>query len=327
MRAVEGDRLELSSGPAIPWSRVHRVLLHAGGARVPVPRQVVSPGDAVLSWDGRTLVVEAHLVRGEFLDARHGELLLGRVNLALPAGAEVRCNGRPVELARLPRARAALARRDGFGRAWRLEVVDPGLKAGVGEVGSVRAGLKPGAEAPLRPLRAGEPLHLELRAPPGGTASFDLAGVAWGLPAREVRPGLYRARFVVPAGLDAPRTWVLGRYRRGGEEGVRVGPEVSLAPTPPQVLSQGPTGAATPEAPVFATYGSPGAALDAGRVRLWLDGTDVTRQALRRVDLAWFQPPGLLAPGPHRVRLEVFDTAGNRTGHSWTFQVGEGPGR
>ncbi len=319
VREVREDCVQLDSGQRLAWGCVRRVLIDG----TPVPRQVVAPGDQVLSWAGGTLVLRPCLVRGAFLDLRFGELLLGKANLLLPEGAEIRCNGRPVAASQLPRGAVALARLNpATGRVGRLEVVDPGNSAGVGRVWAVRAGLEPGALAPSRALRAGETLHLELRAPAGGEARFDLAGVAWSWPAREVKTGLYRARFLVPPGLDARGTFVLGHWRRRGDErAVRVGPTVSLAPTPPGLAQFGPKGTASGRSAVFASYESPGAAIEASRVRLWLDGVDRTRLARRTVDLVWWQPPDLLPPGPHQVRVLVVDTAGNQVEHSWSFLV------
>lgn len=291
-----------------------------------MPRNLVAPGDRVCLEPDGSLLLEVSLVRGEFLDCRYGELLLGRLNLFLPTGAEVLLNGRAVEPSALPRSRAALARFDsGTGRVGRLEVVDPSPGGPGGPPWSVAAGLRPSDATPERPLRAGETLHLAMRAPAGGVASWDLAGVAWGLPGREVSPGLYRGTFRVPAGLDARRTFVLGRYRSGGvDRPVRVGPCVSLAPSPPRLLEGGPRGLAGARPALFARYESPGADVEASRVRLELDGRDVTRPARRTGELVFYEPPAALSPGRHRVRLVVPDTAGNRASWTWSFEVAAG---
>ncbi len=321
------DRILLESGQEIPSGRVRAVFLVHSGGQNPVPWGLISPGDRVLGWEGGNLRFQARLVRGEFLDARHGELLLGRQNLSLSSKAEVLLNGQPCLLEDLPRGRAALARLDPVtGRVGRLEVVDPGHPRGqeASEILAVRVGLVPSEEVPPRPLRAGEVLHLELRAPEAGRAVFDVAGVVRGLAAREVEPGLYRARLVVPPGLDAPNTFVLGRFfSPEGGLSVRVGPALSLAPSPPRVQQFGPQGTAWGRSPVFARYESPGTMVEAARVRLWLDGQEVSARAQRRVDLVWHEPPGGLASGLHRVRLQVVDAAGNQTQVSWHFRVEE----
>ncbi len=321
------DRIRLESGKEIPWAQVRAVFLVHSGGQNPVPRELTAPGDRVLDWEGGNLRVQARLVRGEFLDVRHGELLLGRFSLSLPPKAEVLLNGQPCPPEDLPRGRAALARLDPVsGRVGRLEVVDPGHAGGheASEILAVRVGLGSSEELLPRPARAGEVLHLELRAPEAGRAVFDVAGVVRGLAAHEVEPGLYRARLVVPPGLDAPNTFVLGRFfSRDGEPSVRVGPVLSLAPSPPRVLQFGPQGAAWGRSPVFARYESPGTVVDADRVRIWLDGRDVSARALRRVDLVWYAPAEGLASGLHRVRLQVVDAAGNRTQVSWRFRVEE----
>jgi len=321
------DRICLESGKGIPWAQVRAVFLVHSGGQNPVPRELIAPGDRVLDWEGGNLRFQARLARGEFLDARHGELLLGRLSLSLAPKVEVLLNGQPCSLEDLPRGRAALARLDPVTwRVGRLEVVDPGhpREREASEIAAVRAGLEPGAEVPHRPLKAREILHLELRASQAGLAAFDVAGVVQGLPAWEVEPGLYRARLVVPPGLDAPRTFVLGRFSSpSGQVSVQVGPVLSLAPSPPRVLQLGPQGDAWGLSPVFARYESPGTVVDAARVRLWLDGQDVSSRAQRSVDLVWYAPPEGLASGLHRARLRVVDAAGNQTQASWEFRVEE----
>ncbi len=322
------DRILLDSGQEIPLARVRAVFLVHSGGQVPVPWELISPGDRVLGLEAGKLRIRTRLVRGEFLDARHGELLLGPENLSLSSRSEVLLNGRPCRLEDLPRGRVALARLDPVtGQVWRLEVVDPNDPEGEhehSEVLAVRAGLDPLEEVPSRPLRAKEVLHLALRAPRGGLAAFDVAGVVQGLPAREVEPGLYRARLVVPPGLDAPRTFVLGRFlSSGGTSSIRVGPVLSLAPSPPGILQFGPRGRAWGRAPIFVRLESPGASVEPSRIRLWLDGREIRTGVIRRVDLVWYEPPTELPAGLHRVRVSLEDTAGNRTQESWVFQVEE----
>lgn len=311
MRSLEAGTLVLASGQRIP--RPTKVVM---GGRA-VPPGTVSPGDTV-QIDGATLVLRPSLLRGEFMDTRYGELLLGRVNLMLPDGADVRLNGRPAKAADLPPGQAAVVRYEpATGRVGRLEVVDPRQKrekpAAAGDIWSVTA------SAP-RPLRAGETVRLELKAPSGGRAAFDVAGLTWDLPAREAAPGIYRAEFQVVPGMDVRDTFVLGRFsRQGVAYPVRVGNRLSLAASPPEVRQWGPTGAATSAAPVFAVYESAGATVDAARVSLRLDGVDVTRRCRRTVSVVLCEEG--LTPGRHRAEVRVVDTAGNATVKAWDFQV------
>lgn len=300
----------LASGQRVRPTRV----LVAGDV---VPLGTVAPGDTVEVQDA-ALHLRPSILRGVFLDTRYGELLLGRVNLVLPEGADVRLNGVAAKAADLPPGQAAFARYDPLtGRVGRLEVVDPRRKRdtppGPGDVWSV-------VGTPTRPLRVGETLRLEMKAQTRGRATFDVAGVTWGLPGREVSPGLYRAEFRVPPGMDVRDTFVLGRFSRGGATyPVRVGNRLSLAPSPPSVVQHGPQGEASASAPVFAVYESAGAVVDAARVRLWLDGVDVTAKARRTVGIVLYEEA--LEPGPHRAQVRVVDTAGNVSLKAWDFQV------
>lgn len=311
--------LETSAGPVSRAGLVARVQ----GRQV--SWQVVSPGDRA-TLRGKTLVLEPRLEARPFLDARYEHLLLGGtgsgLSLALPETADLRLNGEAAKVADLPRGKAAFVRWDAdTGRVGRLEVVDPlavrAASPGTGDLWSVRL-LTPG------PLTAGQAVDVELKAPSQGEAFFDVAGVAWDVPAREVSPGVYRGSLPVVPGLDARNTYVLGRYRRDGVEyPVRVGPSLSLAPTPPQVHTFGPTTVWT-GGPIYAELSSAGTLIDASATRLAVDGVDVTSRAERTVDLIVYWPDEL-APGSHIVDLAVADLAGNVTHKRWTFSSPERP--
>lgn len=304
-------------------------LEHARLRGEPVPLEILSPGDRVSFLPGgREVAVDLTLDRGALVDIRYGELLLeSGLNLRLAGDVRILLNGQAARADDLPRGRTALVRWDRqTGRIGHLEVVDPARERprapGPGDLWAVKAGLTPGARAPDRPLRAGETLHVELRAPPHGTAFFDVAGLAWYLPTREVRPGVYRGRLRVVPGMDVRDTYVLGRYYREGREyPVRVGPKVSLAPSPPRVEAYGPRDPAFPDSPVFAVLSSRGARVEGSATRLWVDGEERTRRARRTHRLVYYRPSGL-DPGVHRVRITFRDTAGNPGEWEWEFRVG-----
>lgn len=257
---------------------------------------------------------EPVVTSGALVDIRYGDLLLDTIGegLNLDAGgiSSGFLNGQQVTLEQLPRDRAAFVRWDDkTGRVLRIDVVDPAAEreSVAGAVDLWQVGLRSGG-----PFRQGQVLEVEMRASAGGRASFDVVGLAWGVEAFEVKPGIYRGRLTVKAGMDARQTYVLGRFERAGRTyPVRLGPRVSLAATAPVLVE---TGGGTTT--VFARYRSPGTLVT--RARLFVDGVELPAQATAEVVLA----QGLtLAPGPHRARVWLQDAAGNQVRYDWTFSV------
>ncbi|MBI3929381.1 MAG: hypothetical protein HY319_27795 [Armatimonadetes bacterium] len=321
VRSVQPHRVVTSAG-SIPWSSVRGVVLVSSSGRGKTSRQVLSPGDRVDLSPAGLLEVHTGQFAGILVDSRYGDLLLRSaaghgLNLIAPADLDVRLNGLPEKLESLPAGHSTFARYDpGTGTAGRLEVVDP-ARSDPGRIWEVAAGRRPGDQKPDRPLRAGEELHLRMKAPRGARASFDITGQVWGIPAFESEPGVYRAIWRITPGMDLRAAYVLGRW---GDK-VRIGPRVSLAASAPVLDELGPIGEAAPSGPIFARYSSAAAAIDPARVRLRVDGQDVTARADRRPDLVFYQPPSPLTRGVYRVELQVGDAAGNLTRRHWEFSV------
>ncbi|MGE0493472.1 MAG: hypothetical protein AB7S38_29960 [Vulcanimicrobiota bacterium] len=257
---------------------------------------------------------EPVLTGGALVDIRYGDLLLDTIdeglNLDASGVSSGFLNGRVVPLEQLPRQRAAFVRWDDkTGRVLRIDVVDAAAEResvdGAADLWQV--GLTSGG-----PFRQGQVLEVEMRASAGGRASFDVVGLAWGVEAIEVKPGIYRGRLTVKPGMDARQTYVLGRYERAGlSYPVRLGPRVSLAATPPVLLETG--GGRTT---VFARYRSLGTLVTGAS--LSVDGVELPSQATSEVVLG----RGLaLAPGLHQARVWLKDAAGNQVHYDWTFSV------
>lgn len=94
----------------------------------------------------------------------------------------------------------------------------------------------------------------------------------------------------------------------------------SIAPT---ITTQFPrdTQSAAPGAVISAQFNDSGAGIDIGRLRLLVDGVDVTERATLSAEGISYQPPSPLAGGAHSVSLSVADIAGNVAVSSWTFGV------
>lgn len=178
-----------------------------------------------------------------------------------------------------------------------------------------------------RPLRAGDVLVVTLRGTPGGRATFDIGTYVTGQPMSETTPGVYVARYTVPAGVNFGRSTVYGRLTVAGTTAPRAAaPQlVAVTTTPPQIFEIAPSGGGTvnnPRPSIYATYRSPtDAGIDASTARIRVNGLDVTSVSTRTDGFIAYTPSVPLADGPVTVIVSVADNAGNAQQRRWTFTV------
>ncbi len=178
------------------------------------------------------------------------------------------------------------------------------------------------------PLGVGAILTVMLDGTPGGAASFDIAGVASGVPMTEGPPGRYTGRRTIRAGETAREADLLLRLRVGGQEIRRTAAAVTIDGVPPEFTRRTPepnsrTTDTGPEIAIeFADRGPAGMDLDS--LRVWIEGASARRTAVspRR---ATFVPRAALSPGRIRVQATIADLAGNEATTAWTFTVEPGP--
>jgi Glucodextranase, domain B/Bacterial Ig-like domain len=100
-----------------------------------------------------------------------------------------------------------------------------------------------------------------------------------------------------------------------------------ITKTPPEITAVAPKdvllGAAAQIA-ITAQYNDIGAGIDANKVKLLLDGVDVTANAQITESGLSFAPSAPLPQGQHIVQLTVTDKAGNSAATSWRFTVDTG---
>ncbi|MBK8284639.1 MAG: hypothetical protein IPK97_06955 [Ahniella sp.] len=80
-----------------------------------------------------------------------------------------------------------------------------------------------------------------------------------------------------------------------------------------------------PRPTIGADFSDIGAGVDPSRIRLLLDGADVTSAATSTASNIRFMPTTDLSDIEHVVRLSVFDLADNESVHEWTFRSGPEP--
>lgn len=88
---------------------------------------------------------------------------------------------------------------------------------------------------------------------------------------------------------------------------------------PPIPLHAGVTNETRPE--IYCEFSSSKGPIDRGRVRMWLNGRDVTAEAVVETWKISYRPAQPLEPGEYRVRVEVYDILGSRGQKMWAFTV------
>jgi hypothetical protein len=178
-----------------------------------------------------------------------------------------------------------------------------------------------------RPLRAGEPLDLEMHGTAGGRATFDIGDYVTGIVMNEDAPGIYRARFVIPERFNVVQVPVFARLAVGASAASRkeAATRLSAVTTPPAIVDIAPASRQTinnPRPSIYATFNSQGdIGIDAASIVLTVNGRDVTSDALRSANFITYSPTSDLSDGAVRVTVRVADPAGNSSTRSWSFSI------
>ena len=189
-------------------------------------------------------------------------------------------------------------------------------------------GIERFSSSPVASLEPGTELVFTLSGTPGATASFNVDGIASGVPMREIRPGVYEGRYTLRRqdrmGPNTPAVATL----RSGERAVTANlawPNAVAADTrAPQVTRVVPAEGAQVPAGSVTISGSlqdVGAAsgVDARSVRVMLNGRDLTPNT--QISATGFTTVAMLNPGRYDVQVQARDMAGNEVRRSWGFDV------
>ncbi|MGQ0548829.1 MAG: stalk domain-containing protein [Armatimonadota bacterium] len=177
------------------------------------------------------------------------------------------------------------------------------------------------------PLRAGSSLTVTLRGSPGGTATFDIFGVASGVPMREIAPGVYQGVYAVRTQDSVADAVVVGRLRVNGQEAplVQAGTPVTIDSLPPRIVQRFPERGTTvtnlrPNILIaFEDQGASG--INPATSRLIVNGRDVTAQTSMTETAMAYNPPEPLS-GRVQVRVILADKAGNVMEEAYAFSTG-----
>jgi hypothetical protein len=179
-----------------------------------------------------------------------------------------------------------------------------------------------------QPLRAGQVLTVTLDGSPGGAATFDVGPYVQNVAMSENAPGTYVGTYVIPRSANFTGIPIVGHLRMpdGSSVDAQSAQTLSAAGTPPGIASFGPPEDATvnaQEPAIYATFATQAVAVDPSSIRIRVDGTDVTDDALRTPNFVQYLP-GMTYRGKVRVMVRVADFAGNVTTKSWIFFVRHG---
>lgn len=170
------------------------------------------------------------------------------------------------------------------------------------------------------PVEPGRELRFRLVGAPGGDARMDIPGVIRGVALRETRPGEYEGTYTVRR-RDDPEAFrtAVATLERGDD---RVAARLQFN-QPPQITdllpANGDRVTARGRTHIAARITDEGNAVDPSRVRLRLNGRDVTADARITPDEVHFRAD--LDPGRYAVELTARDTGGNMSTKTWTFDV------
>ncbi|HKW45665.1 MAG TPA: stalk domain-containing protein [Candidatus Eremiobacteraceae bacterium] len=175
-------------------------------------------------------------------------------------------------------------------------------------------------------LAAGDVIQVNVVGTPGGTATFDLAGIIAGAAMHEISKGTYSGFYIVRAGRNVNDVHAYAHLSVGGDTANATSNETfSVAGRTPSIVASSPAaGERTYVAQPSITasiddHGGP--AVDAGSLRVYLDSTDVTPYSGISARSLFFTPYYPLVPGWHRVGVYGDDVAGIPFSSDWSFFV------
>jgi len=182
------------------------------------------------------------------------------------------------------------------------------------------------AQTSSRWLRSGAAVETVLEGTPGGQAMFRIPGIVEDVPMRETAPGHYVGSWQVP--IDKPirlkSAAVIGSLNIGTRTAplIQAGETVSIDTIPPIIRDTAPEDQANvndPRPTISAAFQDDGSGIERGKVRLNINGQDVTGNATVTRDFITYRPDSPLQAGVQQIELSVANAAGNRTQAHWAF--------
>jgi len=144
----------------------------------------------------------------------------------------------------------------------------------------------------------------------------------------ETTPGRYVGMFPLPAGIVARDMLPVAvlTVDKAQSKPVAATEPFSVDTAPPAFGTWTPADGAEstdPRPNVTGTYTDAGSGIDAPKVRILVDGRDVSSQATIADSFLTWKPALDLPPGRHTVDVELTDVAGNQVRRAWAFTIKE----
>ena len=297
----------------------------------PATLRDVHVGDAVsviLRNDGRVdQVIARYASRAGTIAAVSSSAFVFQNGYVVSAdkGTEITLNGQPVAIADLKVGDNVTVRLNPDTGEKRQILVARVVEATPTPAGSAQ--ISDFAVSAKGPLRAGDAFTVLLHGTAGGRASFDIGSYLTGLPVPEIQPGTYTTKYTVPEGINFSRTTIYGHLSVGASEAPRAEASqlVAVTTTKPQIVDIAPPNGQTVnnnKPSIYATYRTPtDAGIDVSKVRIEVNGLDVTAASTRTDQFITYSPGVALPDGTVSVKITIADNAGNPQTRSWTFTV------
>jgi len=215
---ITGDTLILRSQPGAPGQQVALNDIQVGD-QVTVRRDSQGYANSITSTYGELRGTVKSI--GTLPGGSHVVTLNDGTTVQLAPDAKLRMNGRRIQMTDIMADERVLIRTnpsDNLG--YELLLNPQGQVAGNGGTGT-----EPNVKSVFvhsTHLSPGDTFIATLAGTPGGSASFSIPGAIESIPTIEEQPGLYRARFRVPAGVSIDRGTVYGQLTVGGYASPRV---------------------------------------------------------------------------------------------------------
>ncbi len=177
-------------------------------------------------------------------------------------------------------------------------------------------------------LKPGSTIHVTLTGAPGGEAFFEIPGAMNSAKMTETSAGRYSGSWTVPASarITVSDSAVIGVLKADGKERmIQAGQNVSIDTVAPKITDIRPAAdsktAQTRPAISVVLDDAGGSGIDASSVKMTVNGTDVTDQAVISGSLAAYRPAKALPGGDVAVAVTAKDMAGNTASIDWKFTV------
>jgi len=292
----------------------------------------IRPGDRITgikdlnSGRMKLLKIQGEYISGELLFISRKKLIIaqGRQIYISPDAVFIR-NGKEVQASEIRSGANVFLRIDPkTGQAGSVEVVDARQqavkkKSGMPPVNDLKFDKRKG-------YRRGDTIGFEIRSNPNLRISFDISGVCSGVPMEEIKPGLYRGRYIFSR-ADARQTRIIVHFRKQNRQWIRLLPDIfDVAVKPPsiRVVSPDPSKRYKIAPPfLFAEFLSEGTLIEAESISVKIDSRPLFSGVLKNIDYVMAALPEDIKPGIHHVEVAVKDLAGNRSIKKWPFYTGK----